>query len=84
MSGNLTEIITTLTNLLLFAVPIVVAFALLLFLWGLAEFILNAGESDKLKQGRERMIWGLVTLFVILSLGGLVSLLTVTVFGSPP
>lgn len=80
MSGTLTEIIFTLINLLLFAVPIAVSLALLFFFWGLAQLILNAAETDKIKDAKTRMIWGLITLFVILSLGGLVSLARATIF----
>ncbi|MEK7613763.1 MAG: hypothetical protein AAB439_02730 [Patescibacteria group bacterium] len=77
---TLTDIINIITNLAQLVVPILVALALLFFLWGLATFILNAGETDKQKVGKDRMLWGLVALFFIISIGGLLVILQGTFF----
>lgn len=53
--------------------PIVVALALLYFFWGLAKFVLAAGDESAKEEGKTRMIWGLVALFVMVSVWGLVS-----------
>ena len=82
MAGSLTDIIFTLINLLLLVVPVLVAFTLLVFLWGLAQSIFAfGGNEDAVKKGRDRMVWGLIALFVILSLGGLIAILQTTFFG---
>lgn len=47
--------------------------ALLLFFWGLAKFIKNA-DSDKARaEGRQLMIWGIIALFVLVTVGGLIA-----------
>ena len=51
------------------ALPIVVAIGLLAFFWGLVKFIF-AGEEAK-KEGQHLMIWGLVALFVMVSVWGI-------------
>lgn len=79
---NLTELIQIFTDFAILTVPVLVALALLFFVWGLASFILNSGNKDEGKKGRDRMVWGLVALFVILSIGGLLSILRNTVFGN--
>jgi hypothetical protein len=54
------------------ALPIVVALGLLGFFFGLAKFIFSAGDPEKQKEGRQIMIWGVVALFVMVSVWGLV------------
>jgi len=70
--GTLVESISRIINLL---IPVVAALALLYFFWGLAVFILNAGDEEKRKKGRDIMIWGIVALFVLASVWGIVSFL---------
>lgn len=44
------------------------AIALLAFLWGLAKFIFRlGGKEDAVEEGKRVMIWGLVGLFVMIS-----------------
>ncbi len=62
-------------------VPVLVALALALFIWGMVVFVFNAGDDSKRAEGQKHMIWGLVALFVIVSVWGLVSLLQV-IFGA--
>jgi len=59
-----------LINILL---PIVVALALLFFFWGLAKFILASGDEDAKDEGKRIMIWGVLALFVMASVWGLVA-----------
>jgi len=53
--------------------PIVGALALLYFFWGLAKFILAAGDEEAREKGKSIMIWGIVALFIIVSVWGLVA-----------
>lgn len=47
-------------------VPVLAGLALLVFLWGLARFIFNIGESDKnLEDGKKLIVWGLIALFIM-------------------
>ena len=61
--------------------PIVVALALLFFFWGLAKYILNAGDEAAKAEGRMIMIWGIIALFVMVSVWGLVQVLQQTFLG---
>ena len=65
----------TIGNLIQQATPIVVALALLYFFWGLATYILAAGDEEAKAKGRSIMIWGIIALFVIVSVWGLVGVL---------
>ena len=70
--GNLETLLTSVGNLIDIALPIVVAIGLLAFFWGLVKFIFAAGNEDAKKDGQRLMIWGLVALFVMVSVWGLV------------
>ena len=63
-----------------YLIPIAFALALLFFIWGLAIFIKNSGSEDAHKEGRDKMIWGVLALFVIVAVWGLVRFLG-NVFG---
>ena len=60
------------------ATPIVVALALLGFFWGLAVYIFQSGSDDKRKKGLSIMIWGIIALFVMLSIFGIINALQST------
>ncbi|PIP55932.1 MAG: hypothetical protein CO183_01235 [Candidatus Zambryskibacteria bacterium CG_4_9_14_3_um_filter_42_9] len=54
-------------------IGVTVALALLGFFWGLVLFIFHVGGDEKaVNQGKRIMGWGLVALFVIVSVWGIV------------
>ncbi|MEK7552960.1 MAG: pilin [Patescibacteria group bacterium] len=65
-------------DLLDLVVPIIMTLALIYFFIGLAKYILSAGDDEKKGEGRNIMIWGVVALFVMASVWGLVSVLSRT------
>lgn len=73
--GYFTSAITSIGNIINLLLPITVAAALLFFFYGLAKFVLAAGEEDAKDEGKRIMIWGVVALFVMVSVWGLVSFL---------
>jgi len=73
--GGLEGILDTIGNLINLATPIVVALALLYFFWGLAKYILASGDAVDAAKGRDMMIWGIIALFVMVSVWGVVGLL---------
>ena len=60
------------------ATPIVVALALVYFFWGLGQFILGSSESEKRKEAIGIMIYGIIALFVMVSIWGIVNVLQTT------
>lgn len=69
---NIGTFITSIGRLISQLLPIVVALALLAFFWGLAQFIFASGDEGAKDEGKRRMIWGIVALFVMVSVWGLV------------
>ena len=75
---NFASFVGLVIKILSLLIPIVISLALLAFLWGITVFILNAGDAQKRSEGKQIMIWGIIALFVMLSVWGLVRLLQST------
>ncbi len=64
-------------------VPIVFALALIGFLWIGIKFLMTGGKDEKaVEQMRTAFIWGIVTLFVLASIWGIVKFLQTSVWGT--
>ncbi len=77
--GNVNTLLVGFKTLVDTATPIVVGLALLGFFWGLAVFVFNAANEEKRAEGRSVMIWGVVALFVMMSVWGLVRFIGIAV-----
>ena len=71
-------IIADFGNIINAAIPVVLALAVLYFFWGLAQYVLNSANEDKKEEGRNIMIWGIIALFVMVSVWGLIRMLQTT------
>ncbi len=81
-AANAQTILDEISRLIGLATPIVVALALLYFFWGLANYILNSGDDKKKDEGKRIMIWGIIALFVMVSVWGIVNVIQDT-FNKP-
>jgi len=61
-----------------YVIPVLFAIALVVFLWGVVQYITAGGDEEKRKSGKQTMIWGIVGLFVMVAVWGLVNLLWYT------
>jgi succinate dehydrogenase/fumarate reductase cytochrome b subunit len=77
------ELLNLLFNMVRALTPIVAAAALLFFFWGLARFLWAAGSQVDKEKGRDLMIWGVIALFVMISVWGIVIMLQRTFIGTP-
>ena len=64
-----------------YVIPLLFTLATAGFIWGLIQYFINAENEEKRKQGKSFMVWGLVALFVMISMWGLVGILSNT-FGA--
>jgi len=74
---NFRGLVCLFIDLISTAIPIVGGLALLAFFWGLAKFILNAGSESGREEGKEVMKWGIIALFVMVSIWGIIYFLQV-------
>jgi heme/copper-type cytochrome/quinol oxidase subunit 2 len=59
-------------------IPVIIGLALLYFFWGLAQYMLKVGDKTKQEEARNVMVWGVIIIFVMVSIWGLVGLLSAT------
>ncbi len=76
------ELVGLLVGFINLAVPIIIALAVLGFFWGVSQYIFSAGDTSKIEDGRKLMIYGIIALFVMVSIWGILRLLSNTFLGS--
>lgn len=60
-------------------VPLAFSIAIILFISGVIKYVINADNEAKRKEGGKFILWGVLALFVMLSVWGLVAVLSNTV-----
>ncbi len=81
------EIIDSFGKIVIDLVKVGIGVAILVFLWGVALFVFKSSDQKTHEEGRNRMLWGIIALFVMMSVWGLVQFLQVTFgldFYAPP
>ena len=75
---SLTSSITAIENLINKVVPLIIGIAGLVFIWGLVSYVTAGGDEEKKKTARDTMVYGIIVLFVMVSVWGLVNILVGT------
>ena len=70
-----------LSDLIEVAIIPITVLAILAFIWGAARCRLEADDSNARTEGRQAMFWGIIGIFVLFSLWGLVRVVMVTFLG---
>ena len=68
-------LVTQLLNYIKLLVPFIIALAMLVFLWGIFKLVFAGGSDKDVTEGTKFMTWGIVSLFVMVSVWGLVNVL---------
>lgn len=78
-SGTIQGIICKIGNILDTLIPILVVLGVVYFIWGVVSYVIGDDEEAK-KKGRDRMIYGIIGLVVIVAMWGLVGIV-INTFG---
>lgn len=70
------DILRTIRNIVDFAIPVIFAVGLVVFLWGLLKFLRAAADENAAEDGKRLIIWGVVIMFVMISVWGLTAIIT--------
>ncbi len=70
--GRLNDLIIRPIILLVFAA------GFFLFMWGLVVFLWNSKEGEIADTGKQHMLWGVVGMFIMVSVAGIITLITGT------
>ena len=76
--SSLQSAINSIAGLVQTAIPVLIAVAVLVFIFGVVKFIVNAGNEEERGKGVKFIIYGLIGLFVIFSLFALINILQST------
>ena len=74
VKGEWQAVFATIIDIINFAIPVIFALGLIVFLWGLLKFLTAAGSEDAAAGGKRLMIWGVIILFVMTAVWGLVGI----------
>jgi hypothetical protein len=73
-SGTLFGILCRLGQLFNAVIPVLIALGVLYFVWGVVQYVISGDEEAK-KSGRDKIIFGIIGLAVIIGVWGLVNFL---------
>lgn len=72
---DVSSILTTVSNILNALIPLFMVIATVVFLWGIVRYITAAGDEEKVKEAKSFIMYGLIGLFVMVAVWGLVNVL---------
>ncbi len=73
--GGIFSLLNQANQLINQVIPFIIALTVLVFLWGVFMFVVSGADSEKRKEAQGYMIWGIIALFVMVSVWGLVNIL---------
>ena len=59
-------------------IPLIFAVAIALFLWGVVQYVVGAEDDKERTIGKQHITWGLIAIAAMLSIWGLVAMITRT------
>ena len=74
---DISGVLCKIGQLLNSVVPVLIALGVVYFIWGVISYVIGSDEEAK-KAGRDRIIFGIIGLAVIVAVWGLVRILTRT------
>ncbi len=77
VTGNIQSAICKIGDILRMIVPLLISLGVVYFVWGVITYVIASDEEAK-KSGRDRIIYGIIGLAVIVAVWGLVGILTST------
>lgn len=81
-SNGVKDLLTSTGKIVGSILPVMAGLAVVYFFWGVGQFILHSGEEEARREGRLKIMWGIVAIAVIFSLAGVISLVGSLVVGT--
>lgn len=75
-------VLTHFLTLLTLVIQILILSALIVFGWGVVKLIFSASDPKKIEQAKYIILWGIIGLFVLASMGGILAFIK-TYLGIP-
>ena len=68
------DLLGLISDLIQAIVPVLIGLAVLFFIWGILRYVVAKSEDEQ-KEAKSIILWGVIVLFVMVSIWGLVNLL---------
>lgn len=78
--SDFSGVVKILLSLLAYLVPVIIAITLIVVLWAGAQLILHADNPNKRTENRSTLIWGILVLFIMISVWAIINIFRVAVF----
>lgn len=78
--GTLDAALASISNFIDRLIPLIISIALILFLIGIVQYVTAGGDEEKRSAARGMIIFGIIALFVMVSVWGFVNILSRTFF----
>ncbi|MFC1756893.1 hypothetical protein ACFLZC_01915 [Patescibacteria group bacterium] len=75
-ASKVTDIVEGAKNVVDAIIPLFMAIAVAVFLWGIIKYITSGGDAEKEKAARGYIIYGLIGMFVLVSFWGIIAFLS--------
>jgi len=72
--GTLQDVMCRIGNVLNTLIPVLIVLGVVYFVWGVVQYVM-ASEEEAKKKGRNRMIYGIIGLVVIVAMWGFVGII---------
>lgn len=76
------DVVMAVISLIDMVIPVLVALALVLFLWGAFRYVAKSSDAHGKGADKEALLWGLIALFVLFSIWGILRILNNTFLGA--
>lgn len=77
-ADNLRDVVVKIGDIINLIIPLMVAIALIAFFYGLIIYLFSQGNEENKGKGKGIMLWGIVALFVMVSIWGIVRVIADT------
>ena len=69
---NIDNLVTVAVQIIFLVIGIVFTIAVVVFGWGIVKYLTAAGDATKLKDARGFLWWGVIGIFVLAAIAGLI------------
>lgn len=70
---DIKDVLVSIKDLLNTIIVILFVLVTLFFIWGVIEYISSSGDEEKLKKGKDHILWGIIGMAVMAAAWGLVT-----------
>ncbi|HET8574873.1 MAG TPA: hypothetical protein VFM02_01725 [Candidatus Paceibacterota bacterium] len=78
---DFTGLVDNLLGMIGAVIPLLIALSVVAFFWGIAKYLFSAGDPKARTEGGKYMLYGIIAIFVMISIWGLVAIIQYSVFG---